>query len=171
MADTRVPTTKPVTMDSDTADTDFEKSLTFLLSTLGSRIALIAEQTLRQTLDLSYMEWRVIQIVGTEKCTRPNRIIAVTGVNKANVSRAITALEQRGLLLRTHLEFHARNTELQLTRSGKVVYQKGNSLRRKAETPLLAGLSDNERNVLGNALRRIMRNVDGIRGTPGKHTS
>ena len=36
----------------DTTNTSFEDSLTFMLSTLGSRIALIAEQTLRKELDL-----------------------------------------------------------------------------------------------------------------------
>jgi len=151
----------------NTANTRLEDSLTFLLSTLGSRIGLIAEQTLRRELDLSYMEWRVIQIVGTEPGTVPNRIVAVTGVNKANVSRAIQSLEQRGLLVRTPLESHARHTSLGLTRAGKALHRQGNALRGKSESPLFEGLSDTARQQLGKSLRQIMRNVDSIR-EPGQ---
>jgi len=163
MVEKQVNIPKPSTTGGDTANTSFENSLTFLLSTLGSRIALIAEQTLRRELDLSYMEWRVIQIVGTEPGAVPNRIIAVTGVNKANVSRAVSSLEQRGLLSRTPLETNARHIRLDLTRAGKVMYRKGNALRAKSQQPLFEGLSDAALDQLGETLRHIMRNVDEVR--------
>ena len=149
----------------DTTDTPLEDSLTFLISTLGSRIALIAEQTLRKELDLGYMEWRVIQIVGTEPGAPPKRIIAITGVNKANVSRAISSLENRGLIQRSSLDGHARYTKLHLTREGMRYHRKGNALRSNSEMPLFDGLSDAARKQLGASLRKVMRNVDSIRNT------
>jgi DNA-binding MarR family transcriptional regulator len=152
----------------DTTNATFENHLTFLISTLGSRIALIAEQTLRKELDLSYMEWRVIQIVKTEPGTTPKRIIAITDVNKANVSRAINSLEQRRLLSRMYLDSHARHTTLFLTDAGKDVYRRGNALRVKGEAPLLEGLGESARKQLGNSLRRLMRNVDKMRNSDEK---
>ncbi len=149
----------------DTSDTPLEESLTFLLSTLGSRIALIAEQNLRKVLNLGYMEWRVIQIVGTETDVPPKRIIAITGVNKANVSRAISSLEDRGLIQRSSLNGHARYTKLNLTREGKRIYRKGNDLRASSETPLFEGLNASARKQLGASLRKVMRNVDAMRSS------
>ena len=134
-----------------------------MLSTLGSRIALIAEQTLRKELDLGYMEWRIIQIVGTEPGAPPKRIAAITGVNKANVSRGISALEKRKLIKRSSLDGHARYTKLQLTKAGLDIYRKGNKLRSNSEVPLFNGLSDTAKQQLGKTLRKIMRNVDAIR--------
>ncbi len=157
-----------VTTTGDTTNTTFENYLTFLISTLGSRIALIAEQTLRKELDLSYMEWRVVQIVRTEPGATPKRIIAVTDVNKANVSRAINSLEQRGLLSRTHPDSHARHTQLYLTEVGKDYYRRGNALRIKSEAPLLDGLGDTARKQLGKSLRQLMRNVDKMRNMEAK---
>lgn len=147
----------------DTSDTSFEDSLTFLISTLGSRIALIAEQSLRKNLDLAYMEWRIIQIVGTEPDTQPKRIIAITGVNKANVSRAINSLESRGLVKRSSLDGHARYSKLNLTKEGMRIYRRGNTLRKNSEIPLFDGLGDKEKQQLGTTLRKIMRNVDVVR--------
>ena len=149
----------------DTSDTSFEESLTFLLSTLGSRIALIAEQTLRKELDLGYMEWRVIQIVGTEPGALPKRITAITGVNKANVSRAISSLESRKLIQRSSLDGHARYTKLKLTTAGMRLYRKGNALRSNSEISLIDGISESAQKQLGKNLRKIMRNIDAIRNT------
>jgi DNA-binding MarR family transcriptional regulator len=143
-----------------TAGTVFEASPSFLICALGNRIAVKAERNIRKTFDLSLMEWRVLSVLAVEPSAPPGRIVAVSGVNKAAVSRAVNSLEQRGLLKRESAPDHGLRTHLFLTRAGQTLHKRGNGQRLHAEEQLLAGLSKTQRSQLSELLRRLMRNLD-----------
>lgn len=143
-----------------TADTAFEASVLFLLCTMGSRIDVLAERHLRKTLDVSLMEWRVLEVLAVEPSASPGRIISVSGVHKAAVSRAANALQQRGLLKRVAAPNHGLRTHLFLTAAGRALYRRGIVQREVEEDRLLKGLTDKQRGQLADSLRHLMRNIE-----------
>ncbi len=143
-----------------TAGTVFEGSIAFLLVTLGNRLSVEAERVLRRKLDLSFMEWRVLTVLGEEPAAPPGRIVAVAGVNKAAVSRAVNSLERRGLLMRQPAPEHRLRTQLFLTESGRSIYERGSAARRAGEDAVLAGMSAEDRQRLLADLRQLLRNMD-----------
>lgn len=143
-----------------TAGTVFEGSIAFLLVTLGNRLSVEAERVLRRMLDLSFMEWRVLTVLGEEPAAPPGRIVAVAGVNKAAVSRAVNSLERRGLLMRQPAPEHRLRTQLFLTEAGRAIYERGSAARRLGEDAVLEGLSPEDRQRLLANLRHLLRNMD-----------
>lgn len=155
-----MPRTKKTAGQQSTAGTVFESSPTFLICALGNRLDVSAERHLRKALDISLMEWRVLEVLAVEPAAPPGRIISVSGVHKAAVSRAVNALEQRGLLKRAPAPDHGLRTHLFLTPAGRALYRRGIGERQQAEEKLLAGVSVQQQELLIEALQRVMRNLD-----------
>jgi DNA-binding MarR family transcriptional regulator len=143
-----------------TAGTAFEASISFLLVTLGNRLSVEAERVLRRTLDLSFMEWRVLTVLAVEPAAPPGRIVSVAGVNKAAVSRAVNSLERRGLLTRVAAPEHRLRTQLFLTDAGTELFERGTRSRLNGEDEILAGLTAEDRQRLLGDLRQLLRNLD-----------
>lgn len=143
-----------------TAGTAFEASISFLVCTLGNRLSVTAERALRRALDLSFMEWRVLTVLAVEPAAPPGRIVAVAGVNKAAVSRAVNSLERRGLLKRVPAPEHRLRTQLFLTEAGQALHARGTDERLHSEDEILAGLPEVERERLLASLRQMLRNLD-----------
>jgi DNA-binding MarR family transcriptional regulator len=147
-------------LDPRTVAATFRTSPSFLITALGNKLTLRAERTLRQKLDVSLMEWRVLAVLAVEPAAPPGRIIRLVGVNKAAVSRAVNSLEQRGLVRRVGAKDHGLRTLLYLTRSGVALHARGEVARHAAEATLLSGLSPRDRNRLLGFLNHLMGNAD-----------
>ena len=143
-----------------TAGTSFEASLSFLICALGNKLSVSAERDLRKRLDVSLMEWRVLAVLAAEPAAPPGRIIAIAGVNKAAVSRAVNSLEHRKLLRRVAATDHGLRTHLFLTAAGLRLHRRGEGARLRGERLLLQGMTANERTRLISLLKKIMRNFD-----------
>jgi DNA-binding MarR family transcriptional regulator len=139
-----------------------ESSPSYYLHTLGAKVSVRVERNLRKALDLGFTEWRVLQLVGYEPGISPTRLTALTGLNKANISRAMAALEARGVLQRKAAPGHARHIQLFLTAEGRRIQKRGNEMRTHSEDALLAGLDPAARIQLCATLRRLLRNLDAM---------
>ncbi|HEV7633367.1 MAG TPA: MarR family transcriptional regulator [Steroidobacteraceae bacterium] len=155
-----MPAVRPNPAVQSTAGTSFEASPSFLIMALGNKLSVSAERNLRKTLDLSLMEWRVLAILAVEPAAPPGRIIAIAGVNKAAVSRAVNSLEQRKLLRRVAAANHGLRTHLFLTAAGLRLHRRGEGARMRAESQLLQGMTASERAQLITLLKKVMRNFD-----------
>jgi DNA-binding MarR family transcriptional regulator len=145
---------------SSSAGTVFEASTSFLIANLGNRLNVLIERVLRRVLDLSVMEWRVLSVLAVEPAAPPGRIVAIAGVNKAAVSRAVNSLERRGLLTRLAAPEHRLRTQLYLTPAGQQMHERGTGERLNSEEGLLQGLSEAEREQLLKLLRHLLRNLE-----------
>ena len=148
------------TVDESSAGTVFEASTSFLICTLGNRLNVLAERVLRRVLNLSLMEWRVLTVLAVEPAAPPGRIVAIAGVNKAAVSRAVNSLERRGLLSRVASPEHRLRTQLYLTPAGQELHARGTDERLHSEDELLRGLQPEDRDRLLQHLRQLLRNLD-----------
>ena len=153
----RSPTTPS---DHATAGTGFEASPSFLICSLANRINVIAERSVRQRLDLSLMEWRVLVVLAVEPAAPPGRIVAIASVNKAAVSRAVNSLERRGLLERKARAPNSRRRLLYLTQAGLDLHDQGSSSRVQFEEQLLMDLSATEREQFHRLLKLVLHNLD-----------
>ncbi len=149
--------TNPLT---DTEGSAFEDMPSFLLTALGNRLMVRIERHIRRELGLGLTEWRIVMVVGSEPGASSSRISGVTGVNKANVSRAVRALEKRGILKRRSEPDHARRYTFVLTARGREMFRHGNELRVAGEYKLLMGLGEIGRTSFCEMLRHLMRNLD-----------
>lgn len=109
----------------------------------------------RERFGLDIPEWRVLVTVGPERGCTAQFIAGSTRMHKTRVSRAIAHLEKRGLLERASSTDDRRAMQLQLTKTGRKMYQDLVPLALERERTLLANLSKEELQGLLTGLARL----------------
>ncbi len=103
---------------------------------------------------LKVAEWRVIAVVAEHGRLTQAGLVAATQMDKMTVSRAVTALVERGLLTRAPAG-DRRTLELTLTAEGNALHTEIAPLALAIETELLAGFSKAESRQLMALLKRL----------------
>jgi DNA-binding MarR family transcriptional regulator len=103
---------------------------------------------------LKVPEWRVIAVVAEQGRLTQAGLVAATQMDKMTVSRAVTALVERGLLTRAPAG-DRRTLELTLTAEGNALHTEIAPLALAIETELLAGFSKTEGRQLMALLKRL----------------
>ena len=83
----------------------------------------------------------------------------LTGHLKANVSRAVLALEKKGMIVRRADRTDSRRQLLFLTDAGQAAYRRFMPLLKARETAMLAGLSARERHQFMRLLTKLAAHV------------
>jgi DNA-binding MarR family transcriptional regulator len=105
---------------------------------------------------LSIPEWRVLAVVAQEPVTAARDVARLTPMDKMAVSRAVNALEKKGLIVRERHD-DRRVSSLRLTSAGEIVYQRVAALALSYEEQLLGRLSDVERRAFLEGLAALER--------------
>jgi DNA-binding MarR family transcriptional regulator len=103
---------------------------------------------------LKVPEWRVLAVVAEQGQATQAALVAATQMDKMTVSRAVTALVARGLLLRSSAE-DRRTLALRLTPAGEALHAEIAPMALSIERALLAGFSTAERDQLMALLKRL----------------
>ena len=127
------------------------------------RVGLIAKimdrLTIRQLLEkdgLTYAEWRVLaRIAAMNDGGTAAQVVELAWVDNAEVSRAISSLERKGILEKRKNPSDRRASLLMLTENGKARYDETVQRRMRFHERLLSGLSPEERATLDDLLGRI----------------
>ncbi|HSW03075.1 MarR family winged helix-turn-helix transcriptional regulator [Aquabacterium sp.] len=88
-----------------------------------------------------------------------------SGHLKNNISRAVTALEKKGLIRREVAEGDQRKQLIFITAQGRKMHDRFMPALVERETAMMACLSAEERRVLQRLLRKLCANVPAWRGT------
>lgn len=130
------------------------------------RITLIAKVMDRLTIrqmnaagDASLAEWRVLARLATSPDSTVGRIADLAWVDRAEVSRAAAALEQRGLTRRKPNPRDARTPLLSCTAKGLRLYRKMLADRQAFHQALMGDLTPDEREQLDALLTKVARRV------------
>lgn len=131
------------------------------------RITLIAKIITRLTIrelseqeGMSYAEWRVLVRLATARDGfTVGQIADLAWADRAEVSRAATLLEEKGLTSRRDNPEDRRSPILFLLPKGKRVYAAGIKKRGVFHEGLMDGLTDDERADLDRLLLKIGRNL------------
>jgi DNA-binding MarR family transcriptional regulator len=140
---------------------DLFKFVPFRLNRLAAEVsnALAVEYQERYGLDIP--AWRVLATLGFRKDACSAQYVAeCTRTHKSTISRAVTALKQRGFIERVENENDRREFRLRLTRKGRVLYEELFPRLLQREQEILAGLSAQERRNFAVLLGKLEASLD-----------
>lgn len=105
---------------------------------------------------LSVPEWRILATLGEESAIRAKDIEGTRHMHKTVVSRAVAALEERGLVGSTTNAADKRERFLALTEAGRALYDEIVPLGLAYEDRFLAVLDADERAALERIMAKLM---------------
>jgi len=132
-----------------------ERFLPYRLNVLASLTSNALAQIYAERFGLSTPAWRVIATLGQYEY-RTARDIAAHGVmHKSTVSRAVSALEQRGLIVRKPNEEDRREELLELTIEGREIYDALAPEALAFEERFISVLTQDEQDLLVSLIDRL----------------
>ena len=137
----------------------------FRLNRLAAEVSEHLAGIYRERFGIDVPEWRVMATVGPERGCTAQYIAHSTRMHKTRVSRAISHLEERGLMTRVTSCADRREMELQLTKAGRRMYAELVPLALERENALLACMSKEELHAFTGALDRLETFLGLRRGT------
>ena len=100
-------------------------------------------------------EWRVLAVVSQKEKMAARDVVALTPLDKMAVSRAVSSLEEKGLVLRGEDKDDRRVALLSLSADGRAVFDRIARLALEFERRLLDDLSAEERRRFAATLDRL----------------
>lgn len=104
--------------------------------------------------DLTIPEWRVLAVVSQADAVAARDVVKRTPMDKMAVSRAVAALEAKGLVQRSPAP-DRRMAALRLTPKGAGVFERVSAIALAYEAALLAALSADERRAFLEAISKL----------------
>ena len=106
---------------------------------------------------LTAAEWRVLAVVAAAGRPTQAELIALTGMDKMTISRAVAPLCKRELVDRVRDDGDRRTLRLSVTPTGLAIHDDIAALAIEVEQRLLAALSPSEAQTLRHALAMLHR--------------
>jgi DNA-binding MarR family transcriptional regulator len=113
----------------------------------------------RRELGLSHVEWRVLAMVGDQAPLTLGALTEILGLDKGQLSRSVTALVKRRILMRIPDPQDSREVHITLTPHGQETFEALVSLALERNRELVAGLSRADIATLLAALDRLLANA------------
>jgi DNA-binding MarR family transcriptional regulator len=138
-----------------------DESLFFKLVRVVNLTARPFTETLSKVHDLSLNEWRTMLVLANHPGLVAREVVELTGLDKMSVSRAVTALEQDGRLVRESDPLDARRSRLSLSEQGLGLFQTlaGPAVEREAQ--LYAGLTREELAAMHASVDKLIAALQG----------
>jgi DNA-binding MarR family transcriptional regulator len=134
-----------------------EEFLPYRLNVLAGLTSSALAQIYAERFGLSIPAWRVIVTLGQYEC-RTAKDMAPDGVmHKSTVSRAVAALEKRGLVIRRPNLDDRREEWLALTPEGRAIYEAVAPEALAVEERLLSVLTAQEQKTLSTLIDKLTR--------------
>lgn len=130
------------------AELRLERFLPYRLSVLSNRVSQDIAALYSQRFGLSITEWRVMAVLGPERTLSASQVSERTAMDKVAVSRAVSGLLGKKILLRQTDRTDARRSCLKLSAKGNAVFDQIVPLALAYERRILAHLEPNEQEHL-----------------------
>ena len=144
-----------------TARLDLFKFVPFRLNRLAAEVSSALSTEYQQRYGLDIPGWRVLATLGFRKDPCSAQFVAeCTRTHKSTISRAVTALMQRGFIERVENENDRREFRLRLTRKGRALYEELFPLLLQREQEILGCLSAQERRDFAALLGKLEASLD-----------
>jgi DNA-binding MarR family transcriptional regulator len=101
-----------------------EQFLTYRLHALHHALNRQASEILGRVSGLGLPEWRVVALLGTGAQLNASKISQTSAIDKGLLSRTLSALEERGLVVTTRDKRDRRSMKVALTTKGQTIYDK-----------------------------------------------
>jgi DNA-binding MarR family transcriptional regulator len=134
--------------------------LPYRLSVASNKASSLIARAYQAKFGLTIWEWRVIAVVGEGRPLTAQALCEATAMDKVTVSRAIRALDERGLVQRKPNPGDKRASDVTLTPQGGEVYAEIAPLALRYERALLEDFSETERAQLMALLAKLESRMD-----------
>ena len=138
-----------------TAKLDLAAFLPYQLSVASNAVSDRIARQYQARFGLKIPEWRLMAVLGQNAALTQRDLVAATLMDKVTVSRATTALVERGLIERAPSESDGRSHLLALSEAGLSLYAEIAPAALAMESQILEGLGQDERRLLSNLLARL----------------
>ncbi|MBV9561762.1 MAG: MarR family transcriptional regulator [Bradyrhizobium sp.] len=143
---------------------DLDRYVPALVTFIANKLSNSATARYQREFGVNVTEWRIMALLAIEPGIPASRICSVIGFNKGPVSRALAAMESRGLIaIRTGAN-DGRTHAISLTARGRATHDKVIMAALDRERRLLSCLSRDERELLIDLLRRLHDNLGAVTG-------
>ncbi len=139
-----------------------ERFLPYRLSVVTNRISGALSRHYADRFGIGIPEWRVIAILGRYAGLSANQVAERSAMDKVTVSRAVAALEGKGLLERERDDGDKRKSRLTLSGKGQQVYAEIAPLALGFERDLLTALTAEEAVQLDRIIDRLNAKMDAV---------
>lgn len=137
-----------------------EEFLPYRLSILSNQVSNAIADGYRGRFDMSIPDWRVMAVLARFPGSSAQDLVEWTQMDKVAVSRGVSRMLKRGLLLRETSDADRRRSELRLSPEGEEVYREIIPMARAYESQLLAAISTEHRKLLGEMLADLQQAAD-----------
>lgn len=144
-----------------------ESLVTYRLMRLADTLVRAAGHVYRAQHGISLTELRLLGMIGRHQPLAVNEASRLTGIDKAWVSRSLTALVKRKLVIRQPHPSDSRIVLLSLTPGGRAKVQQIVPLAVARHQRLLATLSERQRTTLDECLDKLQVQVDDLLANAG----
>ncbi len=134
----------------------------YRLSVASNRASRWVARSYEDKFGLSIWQWRVIAVLGGADRLTAQDLASATAMDKVTVSRAVSALIERGMITRQKHESDGRSALIALTPTGREVYDEVAPIALKHEADLLSGLTESEVEQLSELLQRIESRAEAL---------
>jgi DNA-binding MarR family transcriptional regulator len=141
-----------------------ERFLPYRLSVVTNRISGALSRHYAARFGISIPEWRVIANLGRSPGLTANDVVERSAMDKVTVSRAVAALESKGLLERVRDDGDKRKSRLTLSARGQGVYTEIAPLALGFERDLLTALTADEAVQLDRIIDKLNAKMDRVDG-------
>jgi DNA-binding MarR family transcriptional regulator len=139
---------------------DLERFVPFRLNRLAAEVSRALARVYGERFGIDVPEWRVIATLGDRGLARAQDIAVSTRMHKSMVSRAVARLMELGWITRSASAKDRREAPLQLTATGREIYQQLVPIVLDYQERLLAALTESERRMLERLLTKVERQLD-----------
>jgi DNA-binding MarR family transcriptional regulator len=130
--------------------------LPFRLSLASNLVSQRIAETYEEDFGLSMTQWRGMAVLGERPGLSASELVKLTALDKVAVSRAVSRLEERGLVEKAASTNDGRRFALSLTKSGLGVYGEVIPRARALEEDLRRTLTGELEDALERALDRMI---------------
>jgi DNA-binding MarR family transcriptional regulator len=132
----------------------------YRLLMLGKMLDRLAVQQVRDHAAMSLAEWRVLAHLAVMGSKSASEVSAAALVDRAEVSRAVGALEEGGFLTRIDNPRNRKSSLLVLTPLGQDTFRRVSGQRRDFYSALTIDITPEELDLLDGLLLRMARQAD-----------
>jgi DNA-binding MarR family transcriptional regulator len=136
------------------------RHLPYRLLMLGKMLDRLASQQVRDHAGMSIAEWRVLAHLAVMGSKSASEVSAAALVDRAEVSRAVRALEESSFLTRIDNPRNRKSSLLVLTPLGQETFRRVSRQRRDFYSALTADIAPQELDLLDGLLLRMARQAD-----------
>jgi len=137
--------------------------LSYRLHQVANLLSRGAEMRYRREFGVSLWEWRTVALLGGAREPQSlNELARAAGMDKGQMSRVVSGLTRKKMVVREADANDARGIRLSLTRSGKNLYRKLIGAAAERNGAFLGCLNAQERACLEKAMTKLAREARGF---------